>query len=164
MALTSRFRAGDTCIGPALCSSLMIRSWHGWLGGVSGVLFVGLVVLATRWRIRADAPPLVWEPCPPGRMRAGHGCGEGLRFQDAQLACASPSRLPTEFELRGLMGSRGCKHEAACRSLYGEDDGIYWSSTVDARGEVRVAWFFNGDVTSDPKSSLNMVKCVRGAR
>ena len=46
-------------------------------------------------------------------------------------------------------------------SLYGEDDGIYWSSSRNERGQVTVAWFSNGDMTSDPPSAKNLVKCVR---
>ncbi|MDB5218020.1 MAG: hypothetical protein JWO86_5947 [Myxococcaceae bacterium] len=142
----------------------MNRAQPKRLAWLAGALVAVLLVLIVRSRLRLGVAPLTWEPCEPGQMRPGHGCGEGMRFQDAQLACAAPRRLPTENELRGLMGPRGCKHNEACRSLYGEDDGIYWSSTVDARGEVRVAWFFNGDVTSDPTSSLNLVKCVREKR
>lgn len=152
------------------------------LGIVGLLLGVGLVVLVrdgTRlgrwWRSHRAAgqvaegealqpgTTLIWQTCAAGQLVAEHGCGAGVTWERAKATCAPRYRLATEAELRAVLGSGACAKDDACRAIFGKDDGIYWSSTLAERGEVRVAWFFNGDVTSSAPTSLELVRCVRDA-
>jgi hypothetical protein len=152
------------------------------LGVVGLLLGVGVVVVVkdgTRlgrwWRSKRAAAQvaegeavqpgttLIWQKCAPGQLVEGHGCGAGVTWERAKARCAPRYRLATEAELRALLRSGSCVKDDACKAIFGKDDGIYWSSTLAERGEVRVAWFFNADVTSSAPTSLELVRCVRDA-
>ncbi len=99
-----------------------------------------------------------------------------MNWNDAKNACPGGYRLPTREEFVSLLGGcdadvqggkygscNDCDKSSNCSSMFGKDEGWYWSSSSYAADSSR-AWyvyFANGFVGFDDKGSAYNARCVR---
>lgn len=118
--------------------------------------------------VRQPGASLVWLRCPIGQTWDGARCAgkaSGMTWDAARTACPAGHRLPTSIELSSVLCGRrfcGCKMSVTCSSMFGADDeGFYWSSSSNGSGSVQLVWFFDGNVTWEPDTARDHVRCVR---
>ncbi len=103
---------------------------------------------------------LYWLRCPIGQRWTGSSCEGKARFmkwEKAMNACPGGYRLPTRQEFVSLLGGcdssvRGgkygrcnkCAESNKCSSMFGEETGVYWSSSSSA-ADSSSAWYVNFD-------------------
>ena len=123
---------------------------------------------------------LYWLQCPIGQSWTGSSCegdARGMSWHNAGNACPGGYRLPTRQEFVSLLGGcdadvRGgkvvscnkCAESSKCSSMFGQDEGYYWSSSSYA-ADPSEAWhvtFANGIVYYVDKDYDYNVRCVRG--
>ncbi len=122
---------------------------------------------------------LYWLRCPYGQSWTGSSCEGNAReinWHVAKNVCPGDYRLPTRQELVSLLGGcdadvRGgkagpcnkCAESSRCSSMFGQDEGYYWSSSSYA-ADPSNAWyvyFDDGYVNNGVKDVASSVRCVR---
>ncbi len=125
---------------------------------------------------------LYWLRCPIGQSWTGSYCegdARGMSWHNAGNACPGGYRLPTREEFVSLLGGcdagarsgkkegrcKSCEASKTCLSMFGRDDGDYWSSSSDvaAPSDAWTVVFSSGDMGYDKKEKDNdiNVRCVR---
>ncbi|MBN2494976.1 MAG: hypothetical protein JXR96_10330 [Deltaproteobacteria bacterium] len=129
--------------------------------------------------VKQPGSGLYWLRCPLGQTWSGSSCvgkHSAMSLADAREACPPGYRLPRRHEFVELLGGcdaaaltgkegecSTCDRSARCSSLFGKDDGSYWSSSSYASDPSRVwgANFAGGYLLGVEKVFPLMVRCVR---
>jgi len=127
--------------------------------------------------VKQPGTNVYWMRCPLGQTWSGSSCQgvpSRMPWARAMKACPAGYRLPTRQEFVNLLdgcdekvrgGGSGycaiCGKSAMCSSMFGKDEGYYWSSSVSGSSSAWDASFYGGRIAGDDQSPGGYMRCVR---
>jgi hypothetical protein len=127
--------------------------------------------------IRQPGTDLTWLRCPLGQtwdVSSCIGIRQGMDWETAKANCPAGYRLPDRQEYMVLLGAcdeevsagrpgscDSCSDSSDCSSMFGEDEGWYWSSSAGPDGTAYLVGFRAGYVTNHRTDAGFAVRCLR---